>query len=255
MNRRKICVIPARMASSRFPGKPLEKLLGLSLIGHIFKRCSACKGFDEVIVATCDQEIINEISSLGGQAVMTKDSHERCTDRVAEALTKLDNPPNGDDLVIMVQGDEVLVNEAMLSTIIGKMEATNAPALNLISRLYTEDTFHSPHTVKVVTRPDSSVIYMSRSMLPSPHRNNGETGVYQQTGIIGFTADFLKQFSELSQTPLEIAESVDMLRVIEHGLTLQSVKTEIETVGVDTPEDLRQAEGILKEDKYTSSYL
>lgn len=255
MTQRKICVIPARMASSRFPGKPLEKLLGLSLIGHIYKRCQACDSFDEIIIATCDQEIMDEIHSLGGKAVMTKDTHERCTDRVAEALTKLEKPPKNDDLVIMVQGDEVLVNQEMLSTMIEQMESTKAPALNLISRLYSEDTFHSPHTVKVVTRPDSSVLYMSRSMLPSAHRVQGEVGIYQQTGIIGFTADFLEKFSNLEPTPLEKAESVDMLRVLEHGLTLQSVSTEIETVGVDTPEDLRQAEAILKSDKFTETYL
>ena len=250
-----ICVIPARMASSRYPGKPLKKLLGLEMINHIYRRCRACKSFDEVVVATCDEEIAQSIRSENGIAIMTADTHERCTDRVSEAVSKLPYKLNSDDLVLMVQGDEILVDPKKLAEMIDLFKATKPPVINLISRLYDSADFDDPNTVKVVTNLDGHALYMSRSCVPSQARSTGKAEVYQQTGIIAFQASFLEKFSSLKPTPYEIAESVDMMRVIEHGLTLRTVKSDVETIGVDTEADLLRAENIMRNDPVTQSYL
>lgn len=249
-----VCVIPARMGSTRFPGKPMKPLLGLSMISHIYKRCKLF-AFDHVIVATCDKEIFDEIENQGGHAVMTADSHERCTDRVTEAIDNANLGLSPDDLVVMVQGDEIFVTPEMLGEIVEVYEREPSPVVNLISRIQTDEDHDSPHVVKVVYDRHDRVLYMSRAAVPSRARAQGDLPRYQQTGIIGFKADFLKKFSALPPTTLEKIESCDMMRVVEHGLPIKVVRTEIETVGIDTPEDLKYAERILRNDPVTLRYL
>jgi len=251
---KKICVIPARMGSSRFPGKPLEKLLGLTLIEHVWQRCEHNDLFDKVIVATCDQEIFDCIENAGGTAIMTADTHERCTDRVSEAIDKYEQKLEDDDLILMVQGDEILVNADLLDRMIKVYEDTKAPAVNLISRLYNETDHVDPNIVKAVTDLKNQMVFLSRAGIPSSGRTTHEL-MYQQTGVIAFSAKFLQEFSVLEQTPMEIIESVDMLRLIEHSIPLYAVKTDIETIGVDTPADLKRAETVLKTDEWTKHYL
>ena len=185
---------------------------------------------------------------------MTADTHERCTDRTEEAIANLDLALDDEDFVLMVQGDEVLVSPRMLGELVEVYERERPQAVNLVSRLYRREDQEDPNTVKVVAAPDRRALYFSRAPIPSRARAP-DTPVYQQTGIIGFSAAFLRRFSELAPTPLEIIESVDMMRVIEHGLEIQLVQTETETVGVDTPEDLARAETILSSDEFTSRYL
>jgi 3-deoxy-manno-octulosonate cytidylyltransferase (CMP-KDO synthetase) len=249
-----ICVIPARMAASRFPGKPLKMLLNMSLIQHVYSRCRLFDGFDRVVVATCDDVIARNIRSIGGEAVMTADTHERATDRVEEAVRNLDLDLADDDLVLMVQGDEILVTPEMLSQIVVAFQKTRPAVVNLISRLYSDNDHNDPNCVKVVAAPDGRILYFSRAPIPSRSRAHGAP-IYQQTGIIAFRADFLRQFSELPQTPLEKIESCDMLRVLEHGLSISAVPSDLETIGVDTEADRARAEEALRADPLTRQYL
>ena len=250
----RVCVIPARMDSSRYPGKPLASLLGMELILHVWNRCRLQDGFDRVIVATCDQVILDCITQAGGEAVMTADTHERCTDRVSEAVKVADLNLADDDLVLMVQGDEVLVNPDMLGQMIDVFDKTQPPAVNLVSRIYRTEDHDDANVVKVVSGLDGRIVYLSRAPIPSRARAE-DVPMYQQTGVIAYAAHFLEEFSVLKQTPLEIIESVDMLRLIEHGLPLYGVKTDIETIGVDTPQDRARAEGVLELDAWTAHYL
>lgn len=251
---RNICVIPARLGSSRYPGKPLAPLLDVPLVLHVWHRCRLEQGFERVVVATCDVEIADAVTAAGGEAVMTSDSHERATDRTQEAVEKLELELASDDFVLMVQGDEVLVNPEMTGRMIGIYENTRPDVVNLVSRLYRPEDQDDPNTVKVVAAPNGDALYFSRAPIPSRARTGSPTA-YQQTGVIGFSWDFLQKFSDLLQTPLEIVESVDMLRVLEHGFPLKLVFTDVETIGVDTPADLARAEGVLRTDEYTQSYL
>jgi 3-deoxy-manno-octulosonate cytidylyltransferase (CMP-KDO synthetase) len=250
---KKICVIPARMGSSRFPGKPLEKALGIPLVIHVAKRCALATALDHVIVATCDDEIIEACKQYDVSAVMTSDQHERCTDRVSEAISKSNISSTDADLILMVQGDEILVDPDMISSVINEYEHEAAPVINLLSRIYTEQDHQDPNVVKVVASPKHQALYFSRAAIPSPYRDK-DAACYQQTGVIGFSRKFLREFSELPQTPLEKTESIDMLRVLEHGLPLKVVYTAKETVAVDVPYDLDRVKKILETDKFVAHY-
>ena len=250
---KKIVVIPARMGSSRFPGKPLEKALGLPVVIHVAKRCQLSSKVDAVLVATCDTEIEAACIQYNIPVIMTSAAHERCTDRVSEAIAKWNTKLEARDLVIMVQGDEILVTPDMIDMVIADYEKTGNAVINLLSRLYTDADHIDPNVVKVVSSPDQCALYFSRAPIPSTYREK-EAPIYQQTGVIGFAREFLDTFSKLPQTPLEKIESIDMLRVLEHGLPLRVVYTPIETVAVDVPADLARACARLSEDSLVAEY-
>jgi 3-deoxy-manno-octulosonate cytidylyltransferase (CMP-KDO synthetase) len=255
---KKICIIPARMGSSRFPGKPLKTALGIPLIIHVAKRCLLSNSLDYVAVATCDQEI-KEVCDLHNiNVIMTSHTHDRCTDRVSEAILKLPFTVTENDFIIMVQGDEILVNPEMLDKMISAYIETPFPVINLLSTIYQKEDLIDPNVVKVVKSLHDEALYFSRAPLPSDFRNNRFDEIqrpYQQMGIIGFSKDFLRQFSALPQTPLEKIESIDMLRVLEHGLKIKVIVTDQETVAVDTESDLTRAEQILETDPLIKQYL
>jgi len=252
-----ICVIPARMQSTRFPGKPLRELLGLPLVLHIYHRCRLCDSLDRVVIATCDEEIRRVGEAAGAEVVMTADTHPGCVDRTSEAIDLIGGDLADDDLVLMVQGDEVLVAPDMLTEMIAAHAAKMPPVVNLISRLYRDEDRNDPNCVKVVSAPDGTAIYFSRSPIPSFHHAEDSSAcvTYQQTGVIGFSKAFVKTFGTLARTPIEKTERIDMMRVVEHGLPIVCVATETETLGVDTPEDLRRAEGLLRDTPVTATYL
>ena len=249
-----ICVIPARMASSRYPGKPLIPMLGLPLVLHVYERCRLYGGFSSVLIATCDEAIRAAAEAYGAPAVMTATSHERCTDRVGEAVAAYCPDLPDDALIVMVQGDEVLVSPEMIKDVIDAQARTGAPVVNLGSRLSRTEDHDSPDTVKVVAAADGRALCFSRAPIPSRARTD-RVPMYQQTGIMAFTKGFLNRFAALPQTPLEIAESVDMLRALEHGIAVYVVFTETETIGVDTPADKIRGEEMLTADPFTRRYL
>lgn len=250
---KKICIIPARMAASRLPGKPLANINGLPLIIHIAKRCLLTKNIDYLAVATCDEEIISTCKEYGINSIMTSNSHERCTDRVSEAVSKLDFEVKNDDLVVMVQGDEILVTPELIKSIIVDYTNNKAPVTNLVSKIYQESDHIDPNVVKVVFDPNNQALYFSRAPIPSTFKSSCQN-LYQQTGIIGFSREFLDHFNELPQTYLEKIESIDMLRVLENRLPLRVVCTDDFNLGVDTPADLERAAKLLEKDILTKEY-
>lgn len=250
-----ICVIPARMASSRYPGKPMEKLLGLELILHVWQRCRLATRLDRVVVATCDQVIFDAVRKAGGEAVMTADTHPGCVDRTVEAIANLGLDLAAGDLVLMVQGDEVMVSPAMLDDMVAAYEESGAPVVNLASVIRGEADHDDHNVVKVCFAPDGRALFFSRSAIPSRSRAKDAVPAYQQTGIIAFSKEFLDTFGTLERTPLELIEQVDMLRTLEHGYAIRIVVTEAETIGVDTPADRDRAEGMLAADRVTNLYM
>ena len=236
-------IIPARMAASRFPGKPLASLAGRTMIEHVYRRALRAKHLAEVYLATCDQVIYDAVSCFGGRPLMTADTHVRCTDRVAEAAEAVVA-----DLVVNIQGDEPTIHPDAIDHLCEAALANpDLPCVNLGNVITREEDFRNPNQVKAVCDREGNALYMSRQPVPTT-KVWGSTQVVRQLGMIAFRRDFLRTFSALSPTPLEQAESVDMLRAIEHGYRVRMVLSPHESFGVDTPEDLRVAEGRLARD-------
>jgi 3-deoxy-manno-octulosonate cytidylyltransferase (CMP-KDO synthetase) len=237
-------VIPARMASSRYPGKPLAEIIGLPLIEHVRRRALLNNTVDLVVVATCDLEIMNVVESSGGKAVMTKNTHERCTDRIEEAIQSLPG-----DIIVMVQGDEpLLVPEAISNVIEPLLSDPGVDIVNLLSPLESADDYSNSNIVKAACNLKGDIMFFSRAPIPY-FRENVDVPVYRQTGIMAFRREILKRFSSLAETPFERAESVDMFRAIEHGLRIAGVLVNYSTIGVDRPSDVGMVETVLKNDK------
>jgi 3-deoxy-manno-octulosonate cytidylyltransferase (CMP-KDO synthetase) len=230
-------IIPARMAASRFPGKPLAPLAGRPMIEHVYRRAMRSRHLAEVYLATCDREIYEAVEKFGGRAIMTADTHVRCTDRVAEAAQSLTA-----DVVVNIQGDEPLIHPSAIDLLCeASLASPELPCVNLANVITAEADFRNPNQIKTVCDRNGNALYMSRQPIPTT-KAWGTTRVLRQLGMIAFRRDFLGTFWTLSPTPLEQAESIDMLRAIEHGYTVRMVVSEFESFGVDTPEDLRAAE-------------
>lgn len=242
-----LALIPARLASTRFPNKPLAQILEKSMLQHIVERVQLCKEIDQVAVATCDQEIIDHVQSLGHRAIMTSNLHERATDRCAEAVTKLEKSENTKyDIVVMVQGDEPMTDPRMLSDVLKPF--TDDPNLQVVN-LYADiqlGEFASTNCVKVVMDLVGNALYMSRA--PIPVSMDGiERPSGKQLGLIAFRRQALQKFTELTPTPLEVNESVDMLRFLEHGIKIRMQRTIYRTHAVDIPSDIAEVERLMKQ--------
>ena len=246
-----ISIIPARMGSSRFPGKPMADILGMPMIGHVYKRVKMSKLLSEVYVATCDKEIYKYIESIGGKAVMTSDCHERCSDRCAEAMLKIEKDKNIKvDIMVMVQGDEPLTFPEMIDEAVQPMiDDSNLKITNLVADLETIQEFEDPNEVKVVMDKDNNAIYFSREPIPSRKKGILEVPMKKQVCVIPFRRDFLLEYNKMKATPLEIIESVDMMRILENGMKVKMIPTSYITKAVDTPEDLKRVVGMMREDK------
>ena len=251
-----IGIIPARMASSRFPGKPLARICGITMIEHVYKRSLMSKSLDDVYVATCDPEIKNSVEAFGGKVVMTSDSHERASDRVAEAIQNLENESgNMLDIIVMIQGDEAMVFPEMIDEAIKPFRIDrNIVVTNLMSPLKTREEHEDANEVKVVVDKDNYAMYFSREPIPSRKKGAREVPMQKQVCIIPFRKDFLIEFNKLPQTPLEIIESIDMLRALENGYRVKMVATKYETYSIDTIEDLKKVEGLMINDPLIKAY-
>jgi 3-deoxy-manno-octulosonate cytidylyltransferase (CMP-KDO synthetase) len=246
-----IAVIPARMAASRFPGKPLAMIRGRTMIEHVYRRTKLCRALDDVLVATCDAEIAERVEGWGGRVVMTSASHERASDRVAEAARQVSG-----DIVVMVQGDEPLILPEMIDLAVAPLLASgDVECANLVSPISREEEFLDPNTIKVVMDRNGNALYFSREPIPTRTRMPfGDLVVFKQVCVIPFTLRFLFRFTELEPTPLERAESIDMLRALEHGHRVRLVRTDHQTQSVDTPDDLRRVEGLMTRDTLGGAY-
>lgn len=240
---RVVAVVPARLASSRFPNKPLVPIAGLPMVEHVRRRVALVAGISEVVVATPDDGIRRAVEQAGGRVVMTADTHERAADRVEEAARTLDA-----DVVVMVQGDEPLLRPNAVAAVIGPFASdAGVGCTNLLSPLRADGDRGHPDIVKAACALDGGILYFTRAAIPL-FRLAGDAPVYRQTGIMAFTADRLRRFATLAPTPLERIESVDMLRFLEHGLPIRGVVVDHETIGVDRPADVAIAERALRDD-------
>ena len=254
MSRSVAVIIPARMGSSRFPGKPLAPILGRPMIEHVYRRASLSSLPDAVYVATPDDEIAEAVAAFGGDAIMTSPKHERASDRVAEAVQNRDIDA---DVVINLQGDEPLVHPDMLE--LAARPLLDDPAIvvaNLAGTIRSEDEWRDRNTIKMVMDPDGFALYLSREPIPTDRiKGWGNIPVFKQVNVVPFQREFLFRYNELSPTPLEVAESIDMLRVLEHGYRLKLVPCDTDVHAVDTPEDLALVEEIMRSDPIAASYM
>jgi 3-deoxy-manno-octulosonate cytidylyltransferase (CMP-KDO synthetase) len=251
-----IGIIPARMDSSRYPGKPLKKILGMPMVGHCYHRTSMALGIEKSFVATCDTEIYDYIISIGGNAIMTAKTHTRATTRTAEALEIIENDIREKiDVVVMVQGDEPLILPITIIETITHFQDKSVNIVNVMSQLRTKEAFDDENNVKVVINNNNDALYFSREPIPSPWKGWRELPKYMQTGIIAFRRNTLIEFNAMNETQLEQIESVDMNRVLETGGKIRMVLTEGITIGVDVPEELLEVENILIGDEIVKGYL
>jgi 3-deoxy-manno-octulosonate cytidylyltransferase (CMP-KDO synthetase) len=199
------------------------------------------------VVATCDAEILDHISAIGGRAVMTSDRHERASDRCAEALLAVEAELGHQfEIALMVQGDEPMITHQMLSEALEPMAADpSIKVLNLLGRIDTQEEFDDPNSIKVVVDRELRAVYMSRRPIPT-RAVPGQDDIFKQVCIIPFRRNFLIEYTELEPTPLEIHESIDMLRVIEHGMHVNMAPTVGFSQAVDTPADLAKVEDLMR---------
>jgi 3-deoxy-manno-octulosonate cytidylyltransferase (CMP-KDO synthetase) len=248
-------IIPARMDSSRFPGKPMAKIAGMPMIEHCFHRTRLSDGICSTYVATCDKEIYDHIVKIGGKAVMTSNKHTRATTRTAEAIEKVEEK-NKEliDVVVMVQGDEPLVQPETISEVLAHFLDSKVNIVNIMSRITKEAHFKDVNNVKVVVDKNNDALYFSREAIPSSWHGTKSLPMFMQTGIIAFRRDALLEFNALSETPLEVIESIDMNRVLEMGGKVRMVRTDQFTLGIDTQAELRYAESLITNDSTFSRY-
>lgn len=252
-----IGIIPARLASSRLPQKPMADILGMPMIGHVYHRSKLCTTLDEVYVATCDKEIYDYIISIGGKSVMTSDKHERASDRTAEALLKIESDTNSKiDIVVMIQGDEPMVTPEMINSSITPLIQDNSIKItNLMAKMNSIQEHEDPAEVKVVVDKNNFALYFSREPIPSRKKGVNDVPMLKQVCIIPFLRDFLLEYNDMEQTPLEIIESVDMNRLLENGINIKMVLTETETYSVDTIADLENVNTKMKNDLLIKTYI
>lgn len=232
-------IIPARYASSRFPGKPLVEIAGKSMIQRVYEQAAKCVDLTDVMVATDDDRIFDHVIQFGGKAVMTGDHHQSGTDRCAEvAAIHTDY-----DVIINIQGDEPYIDPAQISKLAACFAAPDVQIATLIKRIKSEQELHNPNSPKVVVNKLNEAIYFSRSALPHIRGEEPQNWLefytyYKHIGIYAYRADVLQQITKLEISTLEKAEALEQLRWIENGYRIKVAETEFETYAVDTPADL-----------------
>jgi 3-deoxy-manno-octulosonate cytidylyltransferase (CMP-KDO synthetase) len=232
-------IIPARYGAQRFPGKPLADLAGKPVIAHVVERARRARGVDVVAVATDDERIARAAERAGAEAIVTGDAATG-TDRVAEAARRLRPAP---DIIVNLQGDEPLIEPEAIETLVAAMEGN--VVMGTLARPLGEGELGRPQVVKVVTDRSGDALYFSRA--PIPHRcTGGESPLARaHVGIYAFTAAFLQELASLPRGRLEVEESLEQLRALEHGHRIRVAETRYAGFGIDTPEDLERARAIL----------
>ena len=251
-----IGIIPARMSSSRFPGKPLAKILGMPMVGHVYQRCKMSDAISAVYVATCDEEITEYIRSIGGEVIMTSKTHEHASDRTAEAMLKVEEMTSQSiDIVVMIQGDEPMVTPAMIEKSIVPFKDPTVNVVNLMARIDSLAEFEDPNEPKVVVDLNSDAIYFSREPIPSRKKGAEVVPMLKQVCIIPFRRNYLLKFNKFSKSNLESIESIDMNRILEHGGKVRMIRIEEQVYSVDTKEDLVKVESLMRDDSILNDYL
>jgi 3-deoxy-manno-octulosonate cytidylyltransferase (CMP-KDO synthetase) len=254
MKQMKIIIgIPVRMGSSRLPGKPLRKILGITMVEHVCRRCALSKYASNIYVAACDQEIKEQVESFGGTVIMTSPEITRPGLRVAAAMEKLEL--DDEDIVVVVQGDEPLVHPDMIDMAIEPLlNEKDVFVSNLAGEIATDDEWKDPNEIKVVTDLQMNAIYMSRSPIPSIDHEEEPAVRLKQICIMPFKWHFMKTFNALPATPLEKAESIEMIRAIQHGYKVRMVMSTFVSKSVDTEQDRLDVEKIMQQDPIYQQY-
>lgn len=239
---RTLCVIPARYASTRLPGKPLADICGKPMICRVLERASRAQKPEKVIVATDDERIYDAVRAEGGEAILTRADHLTGTDRLAEVAEAYPEV----DLIVNVQGDEPLIEPSVIDDLIAPFEMDeNLPMATVMVRMDDAAEQLNPNNVKVIVDKLGYALYFSRSLVPYPRAAAGP--VYKHIGIYAYRRDFLLRYARLEPTPLEKAESLEQLRALENGYGIRVLETDCRFVGVDTVEDLALVNKIYRE--------
>lgn len=240
-----IAIIPARYASTRFPGKPLAMLAGKTVIQRVYEQ--AFSVLDEAWVATDDERIRTAVEEFGGRVIMTRPDHKSGTDRIEEAAEKIGTHA---DVIINIQGDEPFIQRSQIETLMQLFDNPDTQIGTLGKRFDTIDAATSPNSPKIVTDLQGFALYFSRSVIPFVRGVDSKEWLahfpyLKHLGLYAYRREVLRQITRLPQSPLELAESLEQLRWLENGYRIRVGLTEVETVGIDTPEDLQRAEAFL----------
>jgi len=233
---KKIAVIPARYAASRFPGKLMQMLGNKTVIATTYIATKKSGLFNDVIVATDSDAIRGEIENLGGHVIMTRSDHESGSDRIAEAVALMQV-----DVIVNVQGDTPFVNTEALSKLLALFDDKTVHVASLMDVIKDKSSLHDPNVVKVCVDRNSNALFFSRSLIPYPRNTVGTITHYRHIGVYGFRKEALLQFTLWPVTPLEDAEKIECLRYLEHGIPLRMALTGPMGVDINTPEDLDKA--------------
>ncbi|WP_236695631.1 3-deoxy-manno-octulosonate cytidylyltransferase [Lentimicrobium saccharophilum] len=242
-------IIPARYASTRFPGKPLVMIQGMSMIERVYRQASGCALLSTVIVATDDARIADHVTGFGGRVIMTSPHHPSGTDRIAETLRKLDENGEHYDIAVNIQGDEPTIRPEQIESVVNLFSNNETRIATLIKVIdKTEDLFN-PNVVKVVTDKTGRALLFSRSPIPHIRQLPDEVWTsaftfYRHIGIYAYRTQTLQDISQLPPAPPETAESLEQLRWLWNGYPIQTDITDFETIGIDTPEDLSKLTNI-----------
>ncbi|HND96121.1 MAG TPA: 3-deoxy-manno-octulosonate cytidylyltransferase [Chitinophagaceae bacterium] len=233
---KKIAMIPARYAATRFPGKLMQLLNGKPVIRLTYENTVATGLFDEVIVVTDSEEILTEINASGGVAVMSINRHESGSDRIAEAAASIDA-----DIIVNVQGDTPFVKKAPLEKLLQQFDEASVQVASMMQAISSLDDIMDPNFVKVAVDKNNNSLFFSRSVIPYPRDRNYPTVYYEHIGVYAFRKNALLRFTQWPITPLEAAEKIECLRYLENGISLRMVLVDYMGVEIDTPEDLDRA--------------
>lgn len=240
-------VIPSRYGSSRFPGKPLLDIKGKSMIQRVYEGAKQSTLLDELVVATDDQRIVDEVEAFGGKVMMTSDNHPSGTDRCAEVATRFSEY----DVVINIQGDEPLVNPKQLDALLNVFNDEKVEIATLATQNISEEDIANPNRIKVVCNVNNEALYFSRSAIPNQYHAKQEAlnnfPFYKHIGLYAYRNDVLMKLTQLEPSLLEQVESLEQLRWMYYGYKIKVVETDIETPNIDTPEDLEKVLHFLKD--------
>lgn len=237
-----IGIIPARYASTRFPGKPLAMLGGKTVIQRVYEQVVSVLG--EAYVATDDERIFHAVEQFGGKAVMTRSDHKSGTDRIQEAATTLHTDA---DVIINVQGDEPFIQKSQLETVRHLFDDPQTQIATLGKPFESMEGVENPNSPKIVTDVNGYALYFSRSVIPYVRGKNQDEWLQhfpflKHIGLYAYRREVLSEITQLPQSPLELAESLEQLRWLQNGYRIKVGLTDVETIGIDTPEDLQRAE-------------
>lgn len=239
-------IIPARYSSTRLEAKPLKKIHGHTMIEWVYKRAKK-SGLDELVVATDNKRIYDEVLSFGGKAIMTSETHPNGTSRIAEVCEKM----NDYDVIINIQGDEPLIEADMINSLINTFkENKDLVMATLKHKLNSKEEIENPNSVKVICDKNNYAIYFSRSVIPYP-RKNENISYYKHIGIYAYKRDFVIEYSKMLSSPLEEAESLEQLRVLENGYKIKVLETSHSLIGVDTEQNLQDVIAYIEKNKIT----